>query len=385
MYPSYFVGLAITVTVFFAGTRSAETWEIAILVGLTVCSMVAGTILPVFSLPLPDGPYKTATVTADWQNADREALTVQLWYPGEESRSRTPYRKGAGSWKARSLELVSTNSWWNGPVRHDRGRFPVVLFSPAWNAQISQNTIQFEMLASYGFVVAAIEHPRREDIPLDFDVTDEGKVAMYSIEVRRRADDIGVALDRLRDHEIAESIDFSKAGVLGHSFGGAVAAESCRVDERLKAGINMDGMMFGEVAETGVEQPFFFMNDDTQMPSPEELESPDRKRRRRAQAIERDAQRIQSSLARHGGHYFTAQGWSHQDFSDRPFYSPLRRLTGAGTRGAKDTSSLLNRYLLAFFDEYLRGRRHQLLHGPSDDASVVYAFYPAPVREAVSA
>src|SRR5208282_1514586 len=56
-------------------------------------------------------------------------------------------------------------------------------------------------------------------------------------------------------------LDLNRLGIFGYSFGGAVAAQACWLDRRFKAGIDMEGSLFGEVAEDGVRQPFFFMGD----------------------------------------------------------------------------------------------------------------------------
>jgi predicted dienelactone hydrolase len=54
-------------------------------------------------------------------------------------------------------------------------------------------------------------------------------------------------------------LDLKNVGVMGHSFGGATAAMFCRKDPRCKAGIDLDGQLFGESAEPGINQPFMFL------------------------------------------------------------------------------------------------------------------------------
>ncbi|MFL6449394.1 MAG: hypothetical protein ACJ746_17185 [Bryobacteraceae bacterium] len=57
-------------------------------------------------------------------------------------------------------------------------------------------------------------------------------------------------------------MDLSRAAVVGHSFGGAAAAELCRTDQRFRAGVNLDGWMFSGVKKEGISTPFLFVMED---------------------------------------------------------------------------------------------------------------------------
>jgi pimeloyl-ACP methyl ester carboxylesterase len=56
------------------------------------------------------------------------------------------------------------------------------------------------------------------------------------------------------------SMDLSKTGIFGHSFGGAAAIQCLQERKELAAGINMDGSIYGKQKTTPVEQPVVFMN-----------------------------------------------------------------------------------------------------------------------------
>ena len=69
-------------------------------------------------------------------------------------------------------------------------------------------------------------------------------------------------LERLNQEDpdglLTGRLDLSHVGILGYSFGGAVAMEACHADSRFQAGAALDSLLFGESAKAGVEQPFLY-------------------------------------------------------------------------------------------------------------------------------
>ena len=63
------------------------------------------------------------------------------------------------------------------------------------------------------------------------------------------------ALTRLPSQAIPSAIDFSRIGVVGFSFGGAVAATALARDPRVAAAVNLDGWVVDTPAATGVSRP----------------------------------------------------------------------------------------------------------------------------------
>jgi len=81
--------------------------------------------------------------------------------------------------------------------------------------------------------------------------------------------DIAFAIGRLAELNASDSsgrftgrLDMTRVGVLGHSLGGAVAAQFCHEDPRCKAGIDIDGAPHGSVVQAGLSQPFMFLLSD---------------------------------------------------------------------------------------------------------------------------
>ena len=54
-------------------------------------------------------------------------------------------------------------------------------------------------------------------------------------------------------------LDMNNVGMFGHSFGGAAAVQMCRRDDRIKAGIDLDGPLNGNESTLPFHKPCMFM------------------------------------------------------------------------------------------------------------------------------
>jgi pimeloyl-ACP methyl ester carboxylesterase len=57
----------------------------------------------------------------------------------------------------------------------------------------------------------------------------------------------------------SQRIDLKRVAIIGHSWGGAVSADFCSVDDRCTAGIDLDGGLYGGAAQKGIHKPFLFL------------------------------------------------------------------------------------------------------------------------------
>jgi hypothetical protein len=57
-------------------------------------------------------------------------------------------------------------------------------------------------------------------------------------------------------------LDTDKLIVYGHSFGGATAAQGILGDGRIAGGLDLDGNIYGNVAEHGIDRPFVLVGHD---------------------------------------------------------------------------------------------------------------------------
>lgn len=157
------------------------------------------------------------------------------------------------------------------------GEFPVILFSHGSGTPLVAYTGLMEDLASQGYVVVGISHTF--DTPVvalsdgriltlgDVDsfeafVEDEDQ-ALLSIYLA----DMLFALDQLvelnsGDGLLANHLDLRRIGAMGHSFGGSTALQAAYEDERILAVLNLDGTIYGEVREHGLNRPTLIMAQD---------------------------------------------------------------------------------------------------------------------------
>lgn len=133
------------------------------------------------------------------------------------------------------------------------GEFPLALLSPGLNTSRLFYSSLAQTLASHGFLVVTLDHPYDVDV-CEFpngDVIYGGRItkpadangSTASVEhgLSVRARDASFVLDVFGVHGKGEAL------ILGHSFGGAAAATAMLGDARFRAGVNLDGIMFGDV------------------------------------------------------------------------------------------------------------------------------------------
>ena len=64
------------------------------------------------------------------------------------------------------------------------------------------------------------------------------------------------------DSFLAQHLDVSKIGVFGHSQGSSAVGQAMIENDKIKAGINIDGVMWGTVIDTDLSKPFAIISSD---------------------------------------------------------------------------------------------------------------------------
>ncbi|MBV8732062.1 MAG: hypothetical protein JO336_19820 [Acidobacteriia bacterium] len=384
MFPIY--AAALVVVWGAMGRPPAGPLVSAFAVTLVLAGGASSWALPMFRLPKPTGKYPVGTRTIYLADPERlethegapsgnRELAVQLWYPSAVSRGRKAvYRR----WRETELRstyqcVLPTDSIQDAPAAV--GLFPVLIFNHAWRGFRNRSTFLTQELASHGFIVAAISHPyncaavelpghrvvrceRQPDIG-DFQAEPhlslEKRTEIAGSELCMQTGDCRFLLDRLSTfhatpgHPLEGRLDLERVGAFGHSFGGAVAVELSREDARVKAALELDGVLHGSAAESGLAKPLMLIDAAQTL----QLQAPGSHLDGRARESELWWKSIgiakQSTLKRFGGYRVVIDGVTHENFSDKGFMSPLRRLTGIGVLPQRQAASIIAAYTVAFF------------------------------------
>jgi len=345
-------------------------------------------VLPVFDLPIPDGPFPVGTTGRTFIDPSRpELLTndpndlrqvpVQVWYPAETPTEGRPVdywlghpqmvrilsrELGLPFFTLDHLTLLKTNSFEFAPLATAKESYPVVIFSHGYlMGYLQQNTSLMETLASHGYIVFSVAHPYQAlAVPMA-----DGSLALFAAEfqqlfsedpdfkqqtLRTWVADMRFVIDSLENKTIFpqfnNKMDFGRLGIGGMSFGGAAASLLCLEDARCQAGFTFDSPQYEPVLSTPMEKPFLFFEAEESQFAPRSV----------YEAVAAPA------------YWVIIDGAIHNDFTDLTMASPLGSLLGlTGTIRGDQMLRILNAYTLAFLDRHLKEVQRPLLYGPSAD------------------
>ncbi|MBE9373759.1 alpha/beta hydrolase [Saccharopolyspora sp. HNM0983] len=332
------------------------------------------------ALPPPTGSHPVGTDVLHVRDASRpdpwvpdqpRELMVTTWYPAagpgtkparylsaEESRRFVQLQADYGGTPfepADVLSTVGTHARDHAPALRTPNGHPLVVLSPGHSYPRALLTGMAEDLASRGYVVAAIGH-NHESAGTEFPdgrvtpcvachTDDMGAVA------RGRAVDARFVLDELTGHpRFSTLIDERRIAMVGHSIGGASAAEAMATDPRIDAGVNLDGTFPAPLPDEGLHRPFLMLGAEHHNPG-SELES----------SWDETWQRL------HGWkRWITMRGSGHGSATDVNMLANQNGIQypGEPLPGAR-SAELANRYVAAFLDRHLRDRPQPILDGPN--------------------
>jgi dienelactone hydrolase len=115
------------------------------------------------------------------------------------------------------------------------GRWPLVVFSHSSGGNRRQSTFLTIHLASYGYIVAAMDHSEivAPELSRTDGETSEQSAARVQKWISNRVPDVRFLLDHLLNN--SSSIEENQIGIIGHSFGGWTALAATEKDSRLRA------------------------------------------------------------------------------------------------------------------------------------------------------
>ena len=276
---------------------------------------------------------------------------------------------------------------------------PVLLYSPGDETDREFSTTQAEDLASHGYVVVTIDHTYEApevvfpggrlavqvnpQPPITTVLTTriaDARFVLSTLATLAAGGNPDAGCQRL-PHGLAEVLDLSRTGMFGHSLGGDTTAQAMAADDRISAGINLDGSIIptvpftrsnvgdlaGAVATRLGGRPFMIMSSDGRGPFaiPGQGEDPT----------------MVGFWANLTGWrlFLTMTGSQHLSYTDYEDF--LSQLTAAGIISASQAAEVVipyigtidpgraigaeRAYIRAFFDLQLQHRNDHLLDGPS--------------------
>lgn len=367
-----------------SGRRKPNTLlSILLVLAFVLGGVLPGWLLPVPALPQPTGPYNVGRVDRELVDTARgRKLLVSVWYPAARSGPPAnltdhPAAMASGLTSAfglpqaapllQQLRYIKVAASDAAPVAAEGAPFPILVFSHGLVGSRIQNSPALQELASWGYVVVALDHtdaaavtvfPDGETRPFDLqrlgiapaDVENSTTILLpiWVADQRFVYDQLaGWGAD---DSLLAGKLDLQRIGSFGHSFGGATSLEVCRVDSRCRAAVNLDGGVSGDDT-TAATRPLLLMTSTASNEIPE---------------AQRDWSRLVDG-ATAPAYWVELADSNHYSFTILPLLSPVLAPWGAEPRKGLQT---VDRYLRAFFDQQLKGIATPLLTPTAGDADV---------------
>lgn len=272
---------------------------------LLLCVLAIGALLyftPILRpFPQPSGPYGVGVTTKQFVDSDRQEihnptskreLVVDFYYPTDKVTPAQLYPYKPAYTKA-LIDVYAQHTWIphfiirqllsggksyanpNGTIAS--GSFPVILFSHGIGGDPNYS-VYLEELASHGYIIAAVYHT----YDMEVTVFPDGRIIELSAELRDMIDkndrsriypyrgqahkiwlqDLQFLIAELSslnenpDSLFYKKLDLSKIGAMGHSHGGGVVIDLVKNDNRVKAGIDMDGWTRTANSTQAFNKPF---------------------------------------------------------------------------------------------------------------------------------
>ncbi|MFJ9520973.1 alpha/beta hydrolase family protein [Kitasatospora sp. NPDC101801] len=345
------------------------------------------------TLPAPTGPHPVGTVELHLVDRSRpdaiagtghfRELMATVWYPAQDVR-----RHPVAPWMpAGALQAFLTDVGFGAlvplapltaghvgaPVLRSGRRLPGVVFSHGAHSHQGDHTVMVQELASHGYAVVTVAHQydtytefpdgrvavplRDRDAPtLPGDFAADLRFVLGCVE--QLAAGCNPDVDRRKlPTGLLGSLDPRRMGAFGWSKGGTATACAALADERILAGLSLDGPMQMNPPLAGdLDRPFMMMSAEF------------------TRATDPEAAAFWSHL-RGPRLNIQAEGAAHISYGDNEaLFAQVAKLLGwsgqqlqdvIGTLDPEQAVRIQQAYPLAFFDEHLRHRRGHLLDGPS--------------------
>jgi|GEM_PF-2220088 len=312
---------------------------------------------------------KNRSETLTKNTKDYRRIVIQAFFPSFETdkcnkQLASPYGK-----------KIKYNHCLNKPIEPTAAnqKYPVVILSPGFGGSYLMNMTLAEELVSHGYYVINVGHTFFNSTPT---FPDGKKIELMSMDtlkmesdnflderfktrlntyIKIQKDDIISILNELDntlDKDHLNSINLNNIACIGYSGGGATSAETCSADTRIKAGTNINGILYGDAWSDTITQPFLYINADYSDPKKAEIEM---------QGGQHIIDSLMSYYTQRKLHFaensnadfyeLTLSNSTHQNFSD----IALVNQDYCGKSNPKKCLKYTYRHILLFLDKYMKG------------------------------
>mgnify|MGYP006425327905 FL=1 len=331
---------------------------------------------------------------------DKRELMIKVWYPANiNNEKKEPYlndgdrigfaeKYGLPKSTFNYLNYVETHTYKSPKVANEK--FPVLIFSHGSYSKASGYYAIIEEIVSQGYIVLNINHTYESAGTLFPD----GTIKLYSKEydekhvstqemaelawksqqdfnnaktedkklkvsknilknyiasdiTKRWSKDISSVIDKLKTWNessfIANHLDTNKIGAFGHSQGASAVGQSLLEDDRIIAGVNIDGVQWGNMVDSTLNKPFLNISSDWKHPHPN---------------FNKYAFRNGSSVAFYDAKIYNS---GHANFMDIPLIVNLQFINESGTINPNRAYKITTDAVLQFFDMYLLDKPTNLI------------------------
>ncbi|KHT55820.1 acetylhydrolase [Alteromonas marina] len=148
-------------------------------------------------------------------NEVERSLTLEIWYPAASSAQKTTYINETRSGQVFEVQADASR---DAPIANADTDFPVIVISHGYTGYRTLMFYLGEHLASHGYVVAAIDHTDSTNKDVNFA---ENPYSGFPSTLLNRSRDQVFTFNSISENTFfKESVDGSKAGIIGYSMGG---------------------------------------------------------------------------------------------------------------------------------------------------------------------
>lgn len=215
------------------------------------------------------GPFEVGVMRMDVTGANDRELRVTVWYPTDTPSGEVALTELVAGDNATTLQALidaappeCTRSAITGtldaPVAE--GSFPAVVFSHCLSCLGFSSSFIAERVASHGAIVAGVTHTGDTLFRQQ-----EGMTApLNEMWLATRTLDVSATLDALLASEpLGTSIDETRVGVFGHSYGATTTGKVLQDDDRFSAGVAMaapvENPILPGVSVAAIDEPMLFL------------------------------------------------------------------------------------------------------------------------------